>query len=95
LCREIWWSITKKYNLTIIEVVSKHFSLEGNNKEQPDKEILCRNVVDTIIRDEEGNFYAIKEPNGDIHFAGGGVDDDETEEQALAREIKEETGFWI
>ena len=87
------YEFAKKYDLPIKEVVSKHFVMTGNNQEQVDKETLVRRVVDPIIRDEEGNFYCIKEPNGDVHFAGGGVDEDETEEEALGREVKEEIGF--
>lgn len=87
------YEFAKKYNLPIKEVVSKQFVMDGNNKEQPDKETVFKNVVDPIIRDEEGNFYLIKEPNGDVHFAGGGLDGQETHEEAAAREIKEEAGF--
>ncbi len=87
------YEFAQKYNLPIKEVISKQFVLGGENKEQDGKETVFRNVVDAIIRDEDGIFYAIKEPNGDIHFVGGGLKDGETYEDALAREITEETGF--
>ncbi len=87
------YEFAQKYSLPVKEVVSKHFIMDGDNKEQVDKETIVKRVVDPIIRDEDGNFYVIKEPNGDIHFAGGGIDGDETEEEALKREIIEETGF--
>ena len=87
------YEFAKKYRIEIKDVVSKLFVLTGDAAERDGAETLIRAVADPIIHDEEGNFYLIKEPNGDIHFAGGGVDDGETEVEALAREITEETGF--
>lgn len=87
------YDFAKKYELPIHQVISKLFILEGNNKEREGAETLIRRTVDPVIRDNEGNFYCIQEPNGDVHFAGGGIDGDESDEVALAREITEETGF--
>ena len=87
------YDFAKKYGIEIKEVISKLFVLTGEAAERDGAEMIIRNVADPIIRDEVGNFYCIKEPNGDIHFAGGGLDNNETEEEALIREIKEETGF--
>ncbi len=44
------------------------------------------------MHDKEGNFYLVKE-GSHIHFAGGGIDGEETDHEALRREIIEETGF--
>lgn len=86
------FEFAKKYNLTIKDVVSKQWVLTGEDAEQEDAEILEREVVDPIIRDKDGNFYLINE-KGKVHFAGGGLDGSETEEEALKREVIEETGF--
>lgn len=84
----------EKYNIEILDVAAKHFELNGDDKEKLDVETLNRIVVDPIIRDKDNNFYLIKEPqNGAIHFAGGGVDEGETDIEAMKREIKEELGF--
>ncbi len=88
------YEFAKKYSINIREVISKLFILEGENKERAGVDTLVRNIVDPIIKDGEGNFYLIKETKtGDIHFAGGGVDGEENDEEALRREIIEETGF--
>lgn len=83
-----------KYDLPIKEVVSKKFILTGSDLERSGVETLVRRVADPIIHDGNGNFYLIKEKEGNhTHFAGGGVDEGETAVEALAREITEETGF--
>lgn len=83
-----------KYNLPIKEVISKKFILTGDDLERSDVETLVRRVADPIIHDGKGNFYLIKEKEGNhTHFAGGGVDEGETTVEALTREITEETGF--
>ena len=88
------FEFAKKYNIEIIDVVARHFELIGEDKEREGVETLNRIVVDPIIRDEDNNFYLIKEPqDGAIHFAGGGVDEGETDVEAMRREIKEELGF--
>lgn len=84
----------KKYKLAVKEVVSKKFVLTGDDAERDGVETLVRNIVDPILRDEHGNFFLIKEKEGNhVHFAGGGVDDGEDAIDALRREIIEETGF--
>ena len=60
-----------KYDLPIKHVISKLLDT-GDYKEGLHHEI--RKVVDPIIRDNEGNFYLIKDLEGKVHFAGGGVD---------------------
>lgn len=87
------FDFAKKYNLPIRDVISKKMIGEGENQEKDGVETLIRKTVDPIIRDNEGNFYFIKENENHIHFAGGGVDEGEDDLTALAREIKEETGF--
>lgn len=88
------YDFAKKYGIEIKDVISKQFILEGNDRERDGVETLMRKIVDPILRDENNNFYLIKEKEGNhIHFAGGGVDEGENELEALRREIIEETGF--
>jgi 8-oxo-dGTP pyrophosphatase MutT (NUDIX family) len=64
--------------------------------------IIERDIVSAIIiSKDEKIFQGMKDPNGGgvyldcWHIPGGGVDAGETREQALTREIKEETGIDI
>ncbi|MBY0473016.1 leucine--tRNA ligase [Patescibacteria group bacterium] len=86
-------AFAKKFGIEIRDVISQKFDLEGMHAERPDVETITRIVVDPILRDKDNNFYLIKEGSEHVHFAGGGVEEGETDEEALAREITEETGF--
>lgn len=63
---------------------------------------ISRDIVAAIITSKDGKiFQGMKDPHqGGVytdcwHILGGGVDDGETKEQALRREIIEETGIDI
>lgn len=84
------FEFAQKNNLPIKHVVSKLLDTGDYKENLPHK---IRKVVDPIIHDGNGNFYLIKDLENKIHFAGGGVDEGETDKEALAREIIEETGF--
>lgn len=84
------FEFAKKYNLPIKHVVSKSLDYKDHKEGVPH---LYRKTVDPIIHDNEGNFYFIKEDEKNVHFAGGGIDDGESEVEALKREIIEELGF--
>lgn len=86
------FAFAKKYNVPIREVISAKFVGEGESAEKDGIETLHRKVVDPILHDKEGNYYLVKE-GSHIHFAGGGIDGEETDAEALRREIAEETGF--
>jgi leucyl-tRNA synthetase len=87
------FEFAKKYNLPVQQVISKIYILEGEAAERKNIETIYRKVVDPIIKDKDNNFYLIKENESNIHFAGGGVEGKETDEETLRREITEETGF--
>lgn len=44
-----------------------------------------------VALDEQGRLALVRTPDG-LHLPGGGIDEQETEEAALAREVREETG---
>lgn len=53
-------------------------------------------MVSAIIRDDDNNLLMVKNIDGDSYFwgiPGGAVEEGETLEQAVVREVKEETGF--
>lgn len=80
----------KKYNLPVLHVISRELNYRDHKEGVPS---VSRKTVDPIIRDEEGNFYLVKEDDNNVHFAGGGVEEGEDDIEALKREILEETGF--
>lgn len=55
-------------------------------------------VVSAIIYDDNGNLLIVKNMEGDSYYwgvPGGAVETGETLEQAVVREVKEETGFAV
>jgi len=53
-------------------------------------------VVSAVIHDDNGNLLVVKNRDGDFSYwgiPGGAVEDGETLEQAVIREVKEETGL--
>lgn len=65
----------------------------GEDLLKKDQEITDRNVIDVIIKDNQENYYFIKDKNLGINLVGGGTDG-ENDIDAVKREILEETGFY-
>ncbi len=84
------FEFAKKYDLPVRQVIARYLDYKDHVKDVPH---LFRRTVDPIIRDGDGNFYLVKEDENNVHFAGGGVEEGETDLEALSREISEETGF--
>ena len=56
---------------------------------------ICRNAVRAVII-EHGNILLVySEKNDEYKFPGGGINENETPEEALIREVKEEVGVNI
>lgn len=63
----------------------------------PDLEEIYRVAVRGIIF-IDGKLLMIEDSFGEVKLPGGGIDDGEDDYKALAREVKEETGYdviWI
>lgn len=52
-------------------------------------------VVDAFVVGDDGRFLLIKEKNGTYNFPGGNVESDETIDQAVIREVQEESGYRV
>jgi leucyl-tRNA synthetase len=84
----------RKYSIKTKVVVGPFIQLTGDDAEREGFPTVVRKIVDPILLDNENNIYLVKDVvSGQIHLPGGGVDEGEKEEEALLREIKEETGF--
>lgn len=90
-------AFANKFNLPVVQVVAEHTVLEGDYAPKEGLETRKKEVIDAIITDGNGKYLLQVEKleNGkeDIHFVGGGVDGDESAEEALRREVLEEVGF--
>ncbi len=91
------YAFAKKFDLDIRQVVANFTILDGDFAPRDDWPTREKEVVDAIITDGKGNYLLqIERVDGseDIHFVGGGVDDeDESAESAIRREVLEEVGF--
>ena len=65
----------------------KDLKLEGK--------IYYREAVRSVIRKEEKILLIYSEKNGDYKLPGGGVEEGETYEEALIREVEEEAGYRV
>lgn len=84
------FEFANNYDLPMREVVSREQIYKA---EREGLDHVFRRTVDPIIYDSEGNYYLVKENEKSVHFAGGGIEDGETDEEAVRREVIEELGF--
>ncbi len=64
---------------------------KADGSEQVD--YLYRVSLRALIRNSEGKVLAVKEHGDMWHLPGGGLDYNETVDEGLARELREETGY--
>ena len=90
------FEFAEKFGLPIVQVIAEHLTHPEDSIFAPhdDLETLERPTVDAIITDGKGKYLLISENDENVHFVGGGIDEeDESHEAALRREIIEEAGY--
>lgn len=88
------FAFAEKHNLPMKWVVAPKVECHGVCEWRAGKEVRKRNVVETVIKRSGSDEYLVLKMNdGRIGLVGGGIEPGETEEQAILREVKEETGY--
>lgn len=90
------YEFAKKYNIPIKQVIAPHFIIsEGLDGVRKDKPTVERRAVFGIVKHwKEDKYYCLHwEKFGWNSFIIGGVDKGENLEDAVRREVTEETGF--
>ena len=90
------YEFAKKYDIEIVDVVGPVFEDKTEtSKWREGKSVRKRNVVMGIIRDKSNSKYCVLDwkLNNWRTFVSGMIEENETKEEALLREIKEETGL--
>lgn len=87
------FEFAKQFSIPIVEVVARRFThKEGLGVPVEGVETVNRQIVDAIIRNDQDQYLLIVEGD-EVHFVGGGVEDGEDNEQAVRREVAEESGY--
>jgi leucyl-tRNA synthetase len=89
------WEFAKKYELPIKEVVAALYEQTGENASRENVETIEKKVVVAIVENDKGEILVIHESSHGVTnftFIGGGIEEGESEIDALKREITEESG---
>ena len=86
------FAFAEKFDLPVVQVIADHLEGVDANAPRTDVETLKRRVIDAIIKNEDGEVL-IQSEDDHIHFVGGGVEDGESDEEAIRREVLEEVGY--
>ncbi len=78
--------------------IAYEYTFDGVYAPKNNAETLKRKCIDVILENQNGDFFLIEEHNAENnsyarHFVGGGVEEGETEKEAILKEIKEESGY--
>lgn len=90
------FEFAKKYNIPIIQSIAPyHVDNTETSKPRTDKPNTERNNIVAVVKHRsEDKYYVLDRSKfGWKSFLIGGIEEGETPEQAVAREVKEETGY--
>jgi leucyl-tRNA synthetase len=87
------YEFAKKYNLPMKQVIIPKAILTGDDAPRDNVETLHRKVVHVILENSKGEFLLVIEDKKSFHFIGGGVEEGETELEAVYKEVQEESGY--
>lgn len=84
----------RKYGLSIKQSIATEYTLTGELAVRHWMDTLTRKVIDVILENEKGEFLLLEEQNPySCHFIGWGIEEWDTEDETILKEIREESGY--
>jgi leucyl-tRNA synthetase len=84
----------RKYNLPVKQSIANEYTLTGELAVRQWMDTLTRKVIDVILENEKGEFLLLEEQNPySCHFIGWGIEEWDTEDETILKEIREESGY--
>lgn len=88
------YAFARKFGLPMRQVVAPFVSISGTYAPRPDKQTTHKRVVTAIVyRPKTQEYLLLDVVDGRKTFIGGGVEPHEFPEEAVVREVQEETGY--